>query len=251
MAIHAVKAQTTENDVNNLLISMGIKVDEALGRAIAALLHSDSHVVVGLLETSVAIQELEFAFDQAVFSALERGSLADSEARRLTSAVNISKDLAQLGILAANLGRKVSEVGKHHEHEDFSRLQPLAIAVSHLCRQTLRSLVRLDPVLARNAAQGGASVDAYRDYVLRGLSKPEPHVPESQVKDEQDLHLIFASRCLEQIADSAIHLAGNLVIFLDDQQDSQSMASRSPDLLQKKKISPRDLQIQNGPIELF
>ena len=154
-----------------------------------------------------------------------------------TSAVNISKDLAQLGILAANLGRKVSEVGKHHEHEDFSRLQPLAIAVSHLCRQTLRSLVRLDPVLARNAAQGGASVDAYRDYVLRGLSKPEPHVPESQVKDEQDLHLIFASRCLEQIADSAIHLAGNLVIFLDDQQDSQSMASRSPDLLQKKQIS--------------
>lgn len=223
MAIQAVKAQTAESNINNLLISMGIKVDEALGSAIAALLHTDSHVVVGLLETSLAIQELEFAFDQAVFSALERGSLADSEARRLTSAVNISKDLAQLGILAANLGRKVSEVGKHHEHEDFSRLQPLAIAVSHLCRQTLRSLARLDPVLARNAAHGGASVDVYRDYVLRGLSKSEP-----QVTDEQDLHLIFASRCLEQIADSAIHLARNLVSFLEAQQEQderQSMAS--------------------------
>src|SRR5258708_25312311 len=203
MAIQAVKAQTAESNINNLLISMGIKVDEALGSAIAALLHTDSHVGVGLLETSLAIQELEFAFDQAVFSALERGSLADSEARRLTSAVNISKDLAQLGILAANLGRKVSEVGKHHEHEDFSRLQPLAIAVSHLCRQTLRSLTRLDPVLARNAAEGGASVDAYRDYVLRGLSTQE------HAADEQNLHLIFASRCLEQIADNAVHLAEN------------------------------------------
>lgn len=228
MAFQAVKAQTAEANVNSLLISMGIKVDEAVGRAIAALLHTDSHVVAGVLETSIAIQELEFAFDQAVFSALERGSMTDSEARHLTSAVNISKDLAQLGILAANLGRKVSEVGKHHEHEDFSPLQPLAIAVSHLCRQTLRSLVRLDPVLARNAAHGGASVDAYRDYVLRGLSKPEPHVPESHVKDEQDLHLIFASRCLEQLADNAIHLAANLVIFLkdqDEQENSQSMAS--------------------------
>ena len=93
MAFQAVKAQTAENNINNLLISMGIKVDEAVDRAIAALLHTDSHVVVGVLETSIAIQELEFAFDQAVFSELERGSLADSEARRLTSAVNISKDL--------------------------------------------------------------------------------------------------------------------------------------------------------------
>jgi phosphate transport system protein len=228
MASQAVKAQTAESNVNNLLVSMGIKVDEAVNRAIAALLHADSHVVAGVLETSIAIQELEFAFDQAVFSALECGSLAASEARHLTSAVNISKDLAQLGILAANLGSKVSEVGKHHEHEDFSRLQPLAIAVSHLCRQTLRSLARLDPVLARNAAHGGASVDAYRDYVLRGLSKSEPHVTESQAKDEQELHLIFASRCLEQLADNAIHLAGNIVTFLEDQdeeEDPQSMAS--------------------------
>jgi phosphate transport system protein len=228
MAFQAVKAQTAEANVNSLLISMGIKVDEAVSRAIAALLRTDSHVVAGVLETSIVIQDLEFAFDQAVFSALERGSLADSEARRLTAAVKISKDLAQLGILAANLGRKVSEVGKHHEHEDFSRLQPLAIAVSHLCRQTLRSLVRLDPVLARNAAHGGASVDAYRDYVLRGLSKPGPHVPESQVKDEQDLHLIFASRCLEQLADNAIHRAGKLVTFLEahhEQEKRVSMAS--------------------------
>ena len=198
-------------------------MDEAVNRAIAGLLHTDSHLVSGVLESSIAIQELEFAFDQAVFSALECGSLSASEAGRLTAAVNISKDLAQLGVLAANLGRKLSEVGRHHEHEDFSRLQPLAIAVSHLCRQTLRSLVRLDPVLARNAAQGGASVDAYRDYVLRGLSKPESHAA-----NEQDLHLIFASRCLEQLADNAIHLAGNIVTFLEthhEQEDPQNLAS--------------------------
>ena len=228
MAAQAVKAQTAETNVNNLLMTMGAKVDESVSTSIAALLHTDSHVVAGVLETSMAIQELEFAFDQAVFSALERGSLTESEVRHLTSAVKISKDLAQLGVLAANLGRKVSEVGRHHEHEVFSRLQPLAIAVSHLCRQTLRSLVRLDPVLARSAAHGGDSVDAYRDYVLHGLSKPEPRVPESQVKDEQDLHLIFASRCLEQLADNAIRLAGNLVTFLegqDDRDDNQRMAS--------------------------
>ncbi len=222
MAIRAAQAQTAEYIINNLLVTMGLRVDEAVGQAIAALLHTDSHVVAGVLESSVAIQELELTLDKAVFSALERGDLAAPEIKRVTSAVNISKDLSRLGKLAANLGRKVTEVGKHQEHEDFSRLQPLAIAVSHLCRQTLRSLTRLDPVLARNAAEGGASVDAYRDYVLRGLGAQQ------HAADEQNLHLIFASRCLEQIADNTVHLAENLVIFLENQhkpENSQTMAS--------------------------
>ena len=224
MSIQAVKAQTTENQFNNLLVTMGLNVDEAVGKAIAALLHSNSHIVAGVMESAVAIQELELKLDHAVFSELERCDLPRSEIRRLTSIVNISKDLARLGKLAANLGRKVTEVGKHNEHEDFSRLQPLAIAVSHLCRQTFRSLTRLDLVLARSAAAGGASVDAYRDYVLRNLNGHQ-----QRTKNEQDdLHLIFASRCLEQIADHAIHLAESLVDFLAGEyepEQSHSMAS--------------------------
>lgn len=217
MATQAVKAQSAENEINNLLVTIGCRVDEAVSQAIVALLHSNSHVVAGVMENAVAVQELERTIDQAVFSTLERGSLGPSEVRRVTSAVNISKDLARLSKLAANLGRKVTEVGKHHDHEDFSRLQPLAIAVSHLCRQTLRSLTRLDPVLARNAAAGGSSVDAYRDYVLQGLKGQG-----SSLADEQDQHLIFASRCLEQIADHARHLAENLVIFLEGPHEPES-----------------------------
>jgi phosphate transport system protein len=220
MTIQAVQAQSTENKINSLLVTMGRKVDEAVGQAITALLDSNSHIVAGIMENSVAIQELEVEMDQAVFSALEQGDLAQSDVRRFSSAVNISKDLVRLGKLAANLGRKVTQVGKHHDHEDFSRLQPLAIAVSHLCHQALRSLTRLDPVLARNAAAGGATVDTYRDYVLRGLQQQGPHIT-----DEQDLHLIFASRCLEQIADDAGHLARNLVVFLAGEEGPEELAS--------------------------
>jgi phosphate transport system protein len=203
-------SHATKSSINNLLVTMGLRVDEAVSHAITALLHSDSHIVAGVMESAVAVQELELTIDQAVFSALEQSELLPTEAQRIT---DVGKDLARLGKLAANLGRKVTEVGKHRENEDFSRLQPLAIAVSHLCRQTLRALTRLDPVLARNAAAGGHSVDAYRDYVLRGISSQAGrHDP--LITDEQDLHLVFASRCLEQIADHAAHLAENLVAFL-------------------------------------
>jgi phosphate transport system protein len=230
MTIQAVPAQTPEKKITSLLVTMGHKVDQAVDQAIVALLDSNTHVVAGLMENAMAIQELELAIDQAVFTALESGDLVPSEIRRVTSIVNISKDLARLGKLAANLGRKVSQVGEHSEHEDFSRLQPLAIAVSHVCRQTLQSLTRLDPVLARNAAAGNCSVDAYRNYVFRGLRGPadsqavnsqavnsqviNSQIINAQISDEQNIHLIFASRCLEQIADHACDLAENVVVFL-------------------------------------
>jgi phosphate transport system protein len=209
MTIQAVQTQNAHRRITSLLVTMGITVDKAVDQAILALIHSNSHVVAGLMENAVAIQEMESAIDQSVVSALESGDLLPSEIRLATSVINISKDLGRLGKLAANLGRRVSQVGAHHDHEDFSRLQPLAIAVSHLCRQTLRSLTHMDPVLARSAASAGTSVDAYRAYVLRGLTgKTQPS------DDEQSIHLIFASRCLEQIADHAIDLADNLVTFL-------------------------------------
>jgi phosphate uptake regulator len=206
MSSQATKVLSAESNINGLFVTMGLKVDEAVSQAIAALLHSNSHIVASVMENAVAIQELERTIDQTVFFAVEQGELLPVEAQRATS---VNKDLASLGKLAANLGRKVTEVGKHQENEDFSRLQPLAIAVSHLCHQTLRSLTRLDLVLARNAAGGSASVDAYRDYVLRGLNQQEP-----LSTNEQDVHLVFASRCLEQIADHAAQLAENLMVFL-------------------------------------
>ncbi len=212
MTTQAVKAQSPRNKIISLLLEMGLKVDQAVAQAITALLRSDTHQQPGLLANAVAIQELEVALDGVVFDALESGELPASEVRQASAVININKDLARLGKLAANLGRKVSQVGEHRQHEDLSRLQPLAIAVSHLCRQTLQSLIRMDLVLATNAAAGSSSVDAYRDYVVRGSRDSG-----SPLNDEQSVHLIFASRCLEQIADYTIDLSENLVTFLESE----------------------------------
>jgi len=208
MTIHAVQAQSPLQRILALLVSMGLKVEKTLDQSITALLHSHTHAAAGAVENVLSIQELEAAVDDAVFGALQSGDLPSSDVAHTTSVVNISKSLSRLAKLAASLGSKVGQVGEHCDQEDFSRLQPLAIAVSHLCRQTLRALNHHDPVLARNAAAGSTTVDTYRDYVFRELRDP------ARTTSEQNRHLLFASRCLEQIADHASELAENLVIFL-------------------------------------
>jgi hypothetical protein len=59
MSEQTVNAQPAENKINSLLVSMGLKVDEAVSQAIMALLRSNSHMVSGVMESAVAIQELE------------------------------------------------------------------------------------------------------------------------------------------------------------------------------------------------
>lgn len=209
MTIQAVQAQSPRHQITSLLVNMGLRVEKNLDQAIMALLHSRTHHAAAPVEDAPSIQELELAVDQAVFAALQSGALASSEVGHATAIVNIGKELARLARLAGNLGRRVSDVGEHCDEEDFSRLQPLAIAVSHLSRQTLRALTHLDPVLARSAASGSRTVDSYRDYVYRGHHQPW------LTSSQQNAHLFFASRCLEQIADHLSELAENLVVFLN------------------------------------
>jgi phosphate transport system protein len=214
MTIMTLDTQTAEKRITNLLVAMAFKVEEAVDHAIGALLNSNMQAMPEVLQREAAINEMEIAVDRAIFAALEQGELSPEEIRPIASALKINKDLERLGDLAANIGRKVSQIGGHRQPQDYSELQPLAIAVSHVCRQTLRALARQDLVLANNVLRSGAAVDEYRNYVFRRLRERAA----SPGKREGDIHLMFASRYLEQIADHAVNLAEKLVLFLNEKQ---------------------------------
>jgi phosphate transport system protein len=193
---------------------MALTVEEAVDQALGALLNSHTQNLAVVLQREAAINEMEVAIDHAIFVALEQGTLSPEEIRPVAAALKINKDLERLGDLAANIGRKVGHARERQQPQDYSELQPLAIAVSHVCRQTLRALTRQDLVLAKNVLHSGATVDNYRNYVFRRL-RERADVPGRR---ESDVHLMFASRYLEQIADHAVNLAKKLVLFLNEKQ---------------------------------
>jgi phosphate transport system protein len=203
--------QATETKIITLLVRMGHEVEIAVDHAIESLLNSDEQLVAGILHREAAINEMEMEIDKAVFTALEDGSLSEMEIRSVASILKINKDLERLGDLATNIARSVTAHRALDVASASSELQPLAIAVHHLCRQTLRALARQDFTLASNALLAGASVDAYRNYVFHRLCERRDGPAASNA-----VTLLFASRYLEQIADHATDLAENLVRFLQN-----------------------------------
>jgi phosphate transport system protein len=207
--------QTTETRIVSLLAGMGHEVEITMDQAIESLLNSDEQLVADVLRREVVINEIEMNIDKAIFAALEDGSLSQVEIRSVAFILKINKDLERLGDLATNIARSVSHLAAQHSVLDraSSDLQPLAIAVHHLVRQTLRALARQDLTLASNVVVARASVDAYRGYVFRQLCERR-----NGPVAGNGVTLMLASRYLEQIADHATDLAENLVRFFNERR---------------------------------
>lgn len=193
------------------VISMAREVESMIDLAIESLLSFNVEMAGAILRKEPAINTTEMKIDAAIFTVLEKGGLSPQEIRQAVSMLKINKDLERMADLAANIGRKINSLAGLGKSQDYSELQPMAIAVSHISRKTLRALIHGDLVLAANVLGGGATVDFYRDYVFRKLQ--ERVRPGSE--HPGGIPLMLASRYLEQIADHSVNVADHLIFWLD------------------------------------
>jgi len=212
---HAVdRSPVLHNRIVQPVIAMAKQVESMIDLAIEALLSANAESAAGILQRESDVNASEMKNDAAILAVLEKGDLAREEIRQVVSMLKINKDLERMGDLAANIGRKVTELAQREVGQDYSDLQPMAIAVSHISRKTLRALIHSDLVLAANVVGSGTNVEFYRDYVFRNLKK---RVEQGTAKREA-LHLILASRYLEQIAEHAENVAESLIFWLNGSQ---------------------------------
>ena len=204
-----------------LITAMAGMVETAVDEAIESMLGNNTQLAQALLQRETLINRMEMHIDAAILFHLGHRDLGNEDIRSMASMLKINKDLERIGDLAANIGRKVLEMSKQNERCDRSELQPMAIAVSHLCRKTLRALVRKDIVLAESALGSETFVHAYRDYVFRRV---RDRLETGGAGAEADLALLLASRYLEQIADHAANLADTLCFLMRPQPEGEKVA---------------------------
>jgi len=204
-----------------LITAMAGMVENAVDEAIESMLADNTQLAQALLQRETLINRMEMHIDAAILFHLGHRDLGNEDIRSMASMLKINKDLERIGDLAANIGRKVLEMAKQNERCDRAELQPMAIAVSHLCRKTLRALVRKDIVLAESALGSETFVHAYRDYVFRRV---RDRLETGGAGAEADLALLLASRYLEQIADHAANLADTLFFWMREKTGCEQVA---------------------------
>lgn len=193
------------------------RVESMVDHAIEALLSPDSESAMAVLDQLAEAGAMESRIDQAVHVETAEGKIELSEA---TAILRVNRDLARMRDMTADLARRLSErPGKIPSEAGKAELQPLAIAVSHLAKKTLRALARRDLLLAANAKSEKSRVDAYSGYVVNreaGLKTASA--------DLEKNGLLFAVGFLEQLADQSMTVARSLIAWLGDGEGEDPIA---------------------------
>src|SRR5215469_9371184 len=118
-----------------LITAMAGMVESAVNEAIDALLAGNAQFAQRVLQRESVINQMEMHVDAAILFCLGRKELDEEAARSMSSILKINKDLERMGDQAANIARRVPEM-LACDSSDRAQLQPMAIAVSHMCRKT-------------------------------------------------------------------------------------------------------------------
>lgn len=187
------------------------RVEGMVDHAIEALLSADSKSATAILDRLAEAGAMEARIDQAVHVETAEGKV---ELREATAILQVNRDLARMRDMTAELARRLAEQPERQvSAESKAELQPLAIAVSHLAKKTLRALARRDLLLAANAKSEKSRVDAYSGYVVNRENGPRP--ASAAVENSG---LLFAVGFLEGIADQSMTIARSLIAWLGDSE---------------------------------
>jgi phosphate uptake regulator len=200
------------------------RVESMVDHAIEALLSRDSGSATAILDQQAEANAMEKRIDQAIHVETAEGTVELCEA---TAMIRVNRDLARMRDMTVELARRLCEQPERKltESGDHSELQPLAIAVSHLAKKTLRALARRDLLLAANAKSEKSRVDAYSGYIvnragrLKGTSAAIQENKENEENGENGL--LFAAGFLEQIADQSMTIVRSLIAWLGGSESGE------------------------------
>ena len=207
---HTVSAFDDElRELRALIAEMGGLAEDALGRALDALLKGDVALATQVVADDRAIDAIEARVGQHVVALIaKRAPLAD-DLREILVAYRIAGIVERTGDYAKTIAKRVPAIDRADGGEPIRLLAELGKAVLDMMREALDAFAARDVEAARRvSARDREADDLYNRLFLALLA--------SMMKDsaviQASTHLLFVGKSLERVGDQATNLA-ELVYF--------------------------------------
>ena len=197
-------------DVKNLLLQMGEKVEVAIDKAVKSLVNLDGKTAREVLDSDSEMDELENQIDDMVAKLIVTQQPVAKDLRRLIAAMKIATDMERMADYACNIARvtiQLVESGQplFKKLEDIPRMARITQQMVH---DGINSYIDGNVELSKQLAQRDDEVDRLYHAVVKELLE---RMIQRQQFTEAALHLSFVARYLERIADHATNVAESIV----------------------------------------
>ena len=194
------------------LLQMSGQTQEALERAVRALLDRDTESADLVIADDPKVDALEMEVDEMVTSLLALHQPMARDLRRVLASLKISNDLERMGDHAVHIAQSAKRLLAYRVIAPEPELVEMSRRAREMLAGAIDSFVRSDAELGRRVCQQDDQVDALHRSMFRILIT---HMAEDPQTIGAAMELFLVSRNLERVADLATNVAEDVVFLVE------------------------------------
>jgi phosphate transport system protein len=215
--------ETELKELKGRILQMAGHVEQAIERAIQALIERDPSKLNEVHELEAKINIAHMDVDSACLGILARLAPVAADLRVIIAIIKINTDLERMGDQAVNLSHNTEHYLKHKAQDSALSLPQMSGLVRVMVRDALDAFVNSDLILAKKVLMSDDAVDDLKNRMVKVNTEFMKREPESI---EAALNLILIARNLERMADHATNIAED-VIFASTGEDVRHGAGKA------------------------
>lgn len=200
--------ETELKDVKNRILSMAGFVEQAMERAIQALLERNKAKLNEVHAIETKINQAHIDVDNTCLGILARQAPVAADLRLILAIIKINTDLERMGDQAVNLAKNAEHYLRHGPVDSAQRLPLMTSLVREMVRSALDAFVNSDLNLARKVLESDDAVDELKNSMVKTLTEQMKNDPDHI---EAALNLILITRNLERMGDHATNIAEDVI----------------------------------------
>jgi phosphate transport system protein len=169
MASTRAKFDTQLQQLKEQLLQLGMLVDEALEKAIRALVERDAALAIEVVERDRVINELRYQVEEQSYLLLATQQPMATDLRRIASAISIATNLERMGDHAAGIAILAHHLSRDEEMPPVKELETMAELARAMFHRALEAFTTGDPVLAREVADEDQALNSFYEQVVGQL----------------------------------------------------------------------------------
>lgn len=199
-------------DVNQLILEVGTRVEEAVKNSIDSLKNMDPKQAKKVRENDIIIDRLEVDVEELCLKCLALHQPVAMDLRYIFAVSKINNDLERIGDLASNIAGVVDRLKSHEFITIPDKIYNMSKIVQQMLKISLDSLVKKDAKLARTVLKMDDDVDnihySMYDYVKeKSLATPDGM--------KEWFIVLSVSRYLERMADHTTNISEDVIYLVD------------------------------------
>ena len=190
--------------LNNELIEMGSMIEQAIEKAISALVNNDVELAKTVIEGDEDIDHQERRIESLCMKLLLQQQPVAKDFRLISSALKMITDMERIGDQASDIAEIIITEEKS-EAQDIPKIIKMSEAAGKMVRDSVNAYVEKDLELSRKVIQDDDVVDELFEEVKTTLID---FIAENKgAQGVEAIDLIMVAKYLERIADHATNIA--------------------------------------------